>query len=328
MEDNNSIYTEKECTCERAAKLVNAIATKLGDGFDVTCASVQKNNSVMLDGITIREKGRIVAPTIYLNDLFDGEDDEENEDDIIDRIADGIVESYESWMIGTQDLNPEFFTFENMKDRIILRMVNYEMNAKMLETTPHLKYKDLAVYFCCLVKVDSQGLGTVRITDSIVEDWKVSVEELKELAMVNTPKLLPYDFNSMYSVLARMLAHEIEMHPENCDIARMRELLTYLESGSDTKLSSSMFVLTTQAGINGATCLLYDGVAEEIAKRLGTGYYILPSSVNEVIIIPDTAEIAEEYLRAMVPEVNHTEVDPTEVLSNEIYRYPRDGFKL
>lgn len=324
MEETRFTFTSDDYDSDKAMALVDMIADKLGDDFEVTCSSVQKNNSVMLDGITIREKGRVVAPTIYLNDLFRGVED----DDDLEVIADGVVDSYETWMVGTQELNPEYFTFKNMKDKIIYRMVNYEMNEDMLKTTPYLRYKDLAVYFCCLIRIDSQGLGTVRITDSIIEEWGVTPEELKKCAEVNTPDLLPFELNSMYSVLARMLARELEMHPEDCDIPRMRELLDYLESGDDTKLSNSMYVLSTEGGINGASCLLYSGVTEKIAERLGTGYYILPSSVNEVIIVPDTADIGEEYLREMVPQINRSEVEPTEVLSDEIYRYPGDDFRI
>lgn len=322
MEDNDFSLSADGFYSDKAAALVEMISEKLGEDFEVTCASVQKNNSVTREGITIREKGRVVAPTIYLDDLFNESEDDED----IERIADGIVGSYENWMEGTQDLNPQFFTFDNMKDRIIYRMVNYEMNAGMLETTPHVRYRDLAVYFCCLVRLDSQGLGTVRITDSIASEWGVTVEELKGYAQKNTPKLLPYEFSTMYSVLARLLAHEIEMRSDECDVSRMRELLEHLESGDDTKLSNSMYVLTTKNGINGASCLLYDGMTEQIARQLGTGYYILPSSVNEVIIVPDTADIGEEYLREMVPQINRDEVEQTEVLSDAIYRYPCDNF--
>lgn len=324
MENKNIISANETYDSGKAEELVNLISEKLGEDFEVVCSSVQKNNSVMLDGITIREKGRIVAPTIYLNDILKGNEDEED----IEDIADMVVDSYESWMEGTQELNPEYFTIENMRDKIIYRMVNYEMNREMLETTPHLRYKDLAVYFCCLIRIDSQGLGTVRITESIREDWDVSVEQLREYAVSNTPELLPFEMNSMYSVLAGMLARELELNPEDCDVPRMRELLEYLENGDDTKLSGAMYVVTTHAGINGASCLLYRGVTEEIARRLGTGYYILPSSVNEVIIVPDTADISEEYLREMVPQINRSEVEPTEVLSDEIYRYPGDDFRI
>lgn len=324
MEDYNLFFSSKDEFHDKTLELVDRISDRLGDDFEVSCAAVPKNNSIMREGITIREKGRIVAPTVYLHDLFDGTEDEDD----IDRIADSIVASYDEWMEGTQDINPEFFTFENMKEKIIFRMVNYSMNENMLKTTPHFCYRDLAVYFCCLVRIDSQGLGTVRITDDIARDWGVTAGDLRKYAEVNTPKLLPYTFSSMYSVLAGLLEREMSLHPDDCDVSRMKELLEYLENGDETKLSGSMFVLTTPGGINGASCLLYKGVLEEIADELGTGYYILPSSVNEVIIVPDTAEIGEEYLRAMVPEVNRSEVEPTEVLSDEIYKYPGDDFEM
>ena len=62
---------------------------------------------------------------------------------------------------------------------------------------------------------------------------------------------------------------------------------------------------------------------DRIAEKIGTSYYILPSSVHETIIVP--ASITEssslENLAEMVIEINGTQVAPDEVLSDHVYRY-------
>ena len=68
--------------------------------------------------------------------------------------------------------------------------------------------------------------------------------------------------------------------------------------------------------------MLYDGLLCDFARKVGRNFYIIPSSIHEVILIPDTLDI--HYMKAMVKEVNGTEVSPDEVLSDNVYRYDID----
>ena len=53
---------------------------------------------------------------------------------------------------------------------------------------------------------------------------------------------------------------------------------------------------------------------------------ILPSSTHEVILVPYNKELAETDFKAMVREVNETQLEPEEYLSNNVYVY--DGKEL
>ena len=55
--------------------------------------------------------------------------------------------------------------------------------------------------------------------------------------------------------------------------------------------------------------------------RLGADYYVLPSSVHEVMIVPDDGGFDSGELEEMVREINATQVAPEEVLSDHIYYY-------
>ena len=67
-----------------------------------------------------------------------------------------------------------------------------------------------------------------------------------------------------------------------------------------------------------------------ILDRLDTDkFYILPSSVHEVIIVSPQIAMNIEALREMVNSVNATEVSPDEVLSYNVYEYSRkNGLKI
>lgn len=74
--------------------------------------------------------------------------------------------------------------------------------------------------------------------------------------------------------------------------------------------------------------MLYQSVFAELADRLDSNLIILPSSVHELIMTPDSGEFSTEELEKIVTEINATEVPLNEVLSNHIYRYDRVSRKV
>lgn len=55
--------------------------------------------------------------------------------------------------------------------------------------------------------------------------------------------------------------------------------------------------------------MLYDGLLREFADRIGKSFFILPSSIHEVILIPDTLDMDIRYMKAMVHHLNRAGVD-------------------
>ena len=87
-----------------------------------------------------------------------------------------------------------------------------------------------------------------------------------------------------------------------------------------------MFVLTNELKLNGAAAILDTDLMLEIFEKIGE-FYILPSSIHEVLIVPMSSNIHVSELKAMVKEVNDTQVSPEDRLSYSIYYYnPVDGF--
>ena len=82
-----------------------------------------------------------------------------------------------------------------------MKLVNYEQNKNELMSMPHVKYLDLAVIF--LYYIDSAGseLCTLKITNALLEEWKISMRQLMEDAITNTEKKLPYSLINMEDVV-------------------------------------------------------------------------------------------------------------------------------
>ena len=90
----------------------------------------------------------------------------------------------------------------------------------------------------------------------------------------------------------------------------------------------SMYVLTNESGSLGAATLFYPDVKEKAAELLGSDYYILPSSVHETILVPDSSQINAKELCDMVKQANRTVVDEKDILSDNVYHYSRDARRL
>ena len=70
--------------------------------------------------------------------------------------------------------------------------------------------------------------------------------------------------------------------------------------------------------MNGASLLLQEDIRKQIGECLGSDYFVLPSSIHEVLILPDNGMLEVPELNAMVKEVNETQVERQEQLSDKV----------
>ena len=67
--------------------------------------------------------------------------------------------------------------------------------------------------------------------------------------------------------------------------------------------------------------MFYSGVMDEIGEKLGSNIFVLPSSLHETIVVPDDGNMDFKALLAMVTEINATEVDTRDKLTDQVYHY-------
>ncbi len=312
MEYNQFVDDVKEC-----------LRIKVDDQYEVKVNRVKKNNSVVLDGIVFFKEGDNVSPNIYLNSYYSRYMDGES----MDTIANDILSVYEN---SRRRVSEEYktldYTFDGMKDHIVYRLVNYNKNKELLEEVPHVRFLDLAITFHCLVKQDEEGIGTIRVTNAHLVEWDCTVKELMQVATNNTKRLFPVRISTMEQVITDLLRKDFSiMYPEGgCDDA-VEEMIAEMVGGMKCK---SMYIVSNELGINGATSILYQDVLYDLAAKLETDFYLLPSSIHEVILVPYEEDISRAELRSMVKEVNATQVAVDEVLSDKVYLYRRDKNRI
>lgn len=70
-----------------------------------------------------------------------------------------------------------------------------------------------------------------------------------------------------------------------------------------------------------ADVLAYPDFLQEASEKIGGNFFILPSSIHELLFLKDTGDITRQELTSMVRSVNAAEVSPAEQLSDNVYHY-------
>ena len=273
-----------------------------GEGGNITINHVIKNNGCEMDGLVIMEKGKDIAPTIYLDSFYELYTNGENIKNIIRQIE-AIYEQNKNNV--TFDVNI-LKHFDTIKDKIVYKVVNYRSNDKLLEQVPHKRILDLAVVFYCLLDNEYGRSATALIYNNNLKNWNVTIDDVYKAALKNTPDLLHSKISSMAALFEKC---GVNVDGEEVDLKDY--------------VPSDMYVLTNESKLNGAACILYENVLYDFAQKLGADLYILPSSVHEVILLPKLSMFEKDELVNMVKEVNTEGVAADEVLSDHVYEYNR-----
>ncbi|MCR5791737.1 MAG: DUF5688 family protein [Lachnospiraceae bacterium] len=243
----------------------NRIREQAGENYTVTRGRVVKNNGMELDGISICEKGYNVAPTMYLNSLFEEYvRGQMRMDEVIGSIW-STYQKHKEFKLGEKWTG--FGPFEEYRRNIIYRLVNYEQNKALLENIPHRRFLDLALTYHCVVAMGDEGVSTFRIFDSVMSAWGIDEETLWENAKENTPRLFPCKIQSMSEIMQRFLG---EMMGEE----------DWPEDATET-FAQNIYVISNERENYGAAAILYKDALEDFAQEMEQDYYILPSSIHE-----------------------------------------------
>lgn len=277
-------------------KVVATLKESLGEAYEIQVAEVVKNNNIHLTGVVITKRPANVSPTIYLNQYYQKYQEEGN----FQQTVGEMMALYEQQAKELQ-LDMSFFTdFTQVKERLYHKLVHYEKNKKMLEDVPHIRWNDLAVVFYYAMEQDVVGRATITIRKEHLAIWKQEEGMLFAIAQENMRRDMPELLVPMKELLEEMTGVELE---KQYDVP--------------------MYVLTNKEKIFGASVLLYSEKLQELAEKTGKNLLILPSSVHEVLLMPDEEDQEYGFYRQMVEEVNTTQVDPEEVLSYSLYCYDR-----
>lgn len=197
------------------------------------------------------------------------------------------------------------------KSNIICTLVNTEQNKELLEHVPHKPFQDLSIIFRWVVSVGEKQMSSAVVNESLMEQIGMNMDELMEVAMENTKRIMPISICSMEETLMGLASNELEME-------FIRSMVEAERAPKET-----MWIISNSMGMNGASAILYEDKLHELAEKLETDLYLLPSSLHECIAVSVDMGTPEE-LAEMVQSVNMNEVELKDRLSNNVYHYDKD----
>ena len=300
-------------------EFIEMVTDKMSTLFDkayyVEIIEVPKNNNVILTGMRIQKEGCEMMPVIYLDPYFLQYKSGMTLEEIIDDIYKSCMMSIKTTVLPVDNL----YDFNNVKERIAFKLVNRKANRKRLEKMPFKPFLDLAIIFYMHLDQNQQGQLTAEIYNEHVERWGTTVDELYQLALENTPRLLPSAFRNMDDLLKDLVGENMGAEDE------AKLLLDLLLEDS----CRTFYILSNAHNINGAAVILYPEELRKTVEKLDCeSLIVIPSSVHEMLIIPfdGNADVAE--LEMMVQDVNRKEVLPEDVLSGSVYCYTKQGDRI
>lgn len=197
----------------------------------------------------------------------------------------------------------KLFDYDYVKDKLFVKVYPKKGNEYLLIQAPHKEIEDLVLFPYVLLDKSLTGeIVSAVVTNDILKAYDLDENVLIDLALLNSVGLFPAvveDINTIMAQLMGIPASELNT-PEDV---------------------SDQIVVTNTDNAFGASALFYSGVMEELARRHNGNYFILPSSIHEIITVPDDGKITYEELKEMVTEINHAQVSPEERLSDEVYYY-------
>ena len=271
----------------------------------VSLASVKKNNGIELDGVVIRELGQNISPNIYLQSWFSMVASGDDIGDVINRIS----RCYEEHKVASvaDDFISFISDYSAVRNRIYCILINAEKNQELLNECPHRKMLDLAIVYRINVEMFDGTVGSILIRNEIMKMWKVTEQDIYAAAKNNTKSLFEPTIQNINEVLIEM------MHGRGCSDSELMDAIYNFD------IENHMFVATNRYKTNGAGVIFLDEeVQQKVSDIMGGDFVIIPSSIHETICT-DMGDI--DAIKAMVQDVNSTQVSAEEVLSDSVYFY-------
>ncbi|MBQ4650924.1 MAG: hypothetical protein IJB73_09515 [Firmicutes bacterium] len=263
-----------------------------------------KENDLHLEGFSLHRKSEGIhgAPLFYVEPYYSEYLQHRDIEKTMRSIAEDYVQ-HEKMVNMIPHLNP--FDYESVKDHITYEVVNARFNTEYLKTVVHETEADLAKVYQILF-LGEQGAMGMRISEELFSRWNISKDELASVANDNMQRRMPAVFISAVDKALQ----KMDFPPEARDALKLAP-------------EKDLYILTTEAPIEGAAAVFYPGMMDMIHDYIGQDFYIVPVSKHEVFITSKNNIDAQRYgeeLRKNNNRFRRTD----EILSDCIYAYSKE----
>lgn len=242
------------------------------------------------EALTAREIGSEMAVSANLSRAYEAYQSGIPLSDITESLALQIGKALDQMT----SINADSITdYESAKNKLIVELVSADRNREMLEKTPHMQMADMAVVFRVMVDPQDITKGTVLVSNSLQDQYGITQDQLQKDALENAARIRPAEIRSMSEALG-------------------------MESKGEEEI---LFVASVPDAVRGAGVIAYPGFLDQAAGKLEGDFFVLPSSIHEVLLVKDDGRQHAKELNDLVSAVNQTKVSPEEQLSDNAYHY-------
>lgn len=234
-----------------------------------------------------------VAPCYYIDQQYANFCEGMPIQDIASDLADAIT----GHQVLEQEIDNSILEdFERAKANIIAVLIDGRKgrNEKYLSKRPCMPFgqSDIKIIFALQFSIKSLGTTmTLPITTDLMEFWDTTPMHLQQYAIENGPALRPVMINPIGNFFA----------------------------GPKAINKSPMMVLTNTDDSQGAAVLLYKETPAMLDKEFPGGYYLLPSSVHEWIVVDRRVFDDPKELLTIVKQFNQETSAPLNILADDVF---------
>lgn len=269
-------------------RLLDMLSIELGNGITVHTREISGSGAHEIEACSLSIPGKNISPVFYPAYFFEKYRSGTSFAEIMENIKDSIRFAGEE-AFDSRDISE----YSIAKGHIIPKLINKENNADWLSQVATTSFLDVAVVFLYVIKSEGNDLVSFTISREQMEDWHITVDKLLYDAVHTAQRLFPLNIQSIEDVLGL----------------------------SDDDYYQTFYVMSNNKRHYGAACMLYENAISDFAERIGQSLYIIPSSVHEVLLVPEGLRIPPDELREMLNDVNSSIVRDDEVLSEKVYYF-------
>ena len=272
----------------------------------VDIVKMTKDNNMVLDGLTIRKDETSPSPVVYLEQYYGRIENSKGQDSILKEIASDYMRGMEYYahLIGFDPSD-----WEDVRGKVGYYILNAGLNDERLKDKVYKTVGEFAKAYMIFMDLNGSGFNFTLITQDLLQEWDISMEELDEAAEMNMSVRFPPVLNSIEEDMKRKQSG--------------RPAANYLRQGKKLK-QDIMYVLTNRGRLHGASVLFYPGLIKKVRKILGKDFYIIPFSTEEIMISPKQSDVRAFVLEEILRENNALKM-PNYILSNHIYEYDEES---
>lgn len=248
---------------------------------------------------------KIISPSYNFDSLYN---EYERTGDMYTIIS--LIKSGFEHMPNLREMNIDLNDYDSIRDNITMVVRSKDRCMDIINDVPYVEQGEFIGLFKIEFQKNEHESYAAIISNATLEAYGITKDELYDQAKENDKKNtykqpILCDINDIiFNIIAGEKLFDEKNLLENNEIINIED--------------DELLVLSNRGSREGAALLFNEDVLERISEVMNGDYYIIPSSIHEVIVLK---EMPAPELNQMIAEVNNTQVEPEDVLSYNAQYY-------